>query len=91
MIQSVLKWSDPNFAINIKLVAIFLGYNQYVLKHLKAQLAVVLVLNCIRRRGHGLKSHPSKSKSRESTWGLPGTRQLRQVTNPLHHGVSLLL
>ena len=35
----------------------FLWFN--VQEHPKAQLAVVLVLKCLIRRGHGLKSHPT--------------------------------
>ena len=37
----------------------------YVQEHLKAQPAVVLVLKRLRRRGHGLKSHPTD-------WEKPG-------------------
>ena len=32
----------------------------YVQEHPKAQPAVVLVLNYLRRQGHGLKSHPTE-------------------------------
>ena len=41
----------------------FCGF--YVQEHLKAQPAVVLVLKRLRRRGHGLKSHPTD-------WEKPG-------------------
>ena len=37
----------------------------YVQEHPKAQLAVVLVLERLRRRGNGLKSHPTD-------WEKPG-------------------
>ena len=37
----------------------------YVQELLKAQLAVVLVLKCLRRRGNSLKSHPTD-------WEKPG-------------------
>ena len=54
----------------------FLGYNQYwpggfmvlwfyAQEHPKAQPAVVLVLKRLRRRGNGLKSHPTD-------WEKPG-------------------
>ena len=57
-------------------VAVFLGYNQYwpggfmvlwfyAQEHPKAQPAVVLVLKRLRRRGNGLKSHPTD-------WEKPG-------------------
>ena len=41
----------------------FCGF--YVQEHPKAQPAVVLVLKRLRRRGHGLKSHPTD-------WEMPG-------------------
>ena len=34
----------------------------YVQEHPKAQPAVVLVLTRLRKRGHGLKSHPTDSE-----------------------------
>ena len=45
-------------------VAVFLGCTStgrvvYVQELLKAKLAVVLVLKRLRRRGYGLKSHPT--------------------------------
>ena len=57
-------------------VAVFLGCTStgrvglwfllfYVQEHPKAQLAVVLVLKRLRRRGNGLKSHPTD-------WEKPG-------------------
>ena len=39
----------------------------YVQEHLKAQPAVVLVLKRLRRRGNGLKSHPTD-------WEKPGIK-----------------
>ena len=48
----------------------------YVQEHPKAQLAVVLVLKCLRRRGHGLKSHPTDWESRESNSEHMGTRRV---------------
>ena len=42
----------------------------YVQEHPKAQPAVVRVLKHLRRRGHGLKSHPTDWESRESNSGL---------------------
>ena len=33
----------------------------YVQEHPKAQPAVVVTLKCLRKLGHGLKSHPLKS------------------------------
>ena len=41
-----------------------------VREHPSAQPAVVLVLKRLRRRGHGLKSHPTDWKSWESNLGL---------------------
>ena len=58
---------------------------EYVLEHQKAQPAVVLVLKCLKRRGHSLKSHLTNWESWESNLGLLGTRG---VTYPLHHGGS---
>ena len=42
----------------------------YVQEHPKAQPAVVLVLKCLRRRGHSLKSHPTD-------WEKPGIEPAR--------------
>ena len=60
------------FRVQILFVAIFLGYNQYwpggfmvsvcvfyVQEHPKAQPAVILISKRLRRRGHGLRSHPT--------------------------------
>ena len=58
-----------NLLFNV-FVAVILGFTStgwvglcflwfYVQELLKAQLAVVLVLKCLRRRGNGLKSHPT--------------------------------
>ena len=52
----------------------------YVQEHLKAQLAVVLILKHHRRWGHSLKSHPTD-------WEKPG---LERVT-PSLQGIGLSL
>ena len=67
----LLKWNDLKI-----FVAVFLGCTStgrvglcflwfYVQELLKAQPAVVLVLKRLRRRGNGLKSHPTD-------WEMPG-------------------
>ena len=53
----------------------------YVREHTKAQLTVFLVSKRLRRRGHGLESHPSDLESRRgSELGTP------VVYPALHHG-----
>ena len=55
----------------------------YVQEHQKVQLAVVLILKCRRRRGHGLKSHLTywqKQRFKPATPGLQG------IGLSLHHG-----
>ena len=79
-------------------VAVFLGYNQYwpgglmvlwfyVQELPKVQPAVVQVLKRLRRRGNGLKSHPTD-------WEKPGfepaTPVLQDIGYPLHHSGFLL-
>ena len=78
-------------------MAVFLGYNQdwpvgfmffvflYVQEHPKAQQAVVLVLKRTRRRGHGLKSHPTEWKKQRIKPASPGLQDI-PVCLSLHHG-----
>ena len=54
----------------------------YDQEHSKAQPALFLLLKCLRRWGHGLKSHPTDWEGRESNSDLLGTRR---VTYPPHH------
>ena len=65
----------------------FLGYNQYlpgelwflwfyVQEHPKAQLAVVMVLKCLRRRGHSLKSKPTEWEKQGIELATPGLQDI---------------
>ena len=57
----------------------------------KAQPAVVLVLISLRRRGHGLKSHPTYWESRELNSGLLGTRGVTHyITAARYMNVNLI-
>ena len=75
-------------------VAVFLGCTStgrvglcfvwfYVQELPKAQLAVVLILKRLRRRGNGLKSHPTDW---EKLGIEPATPGLQDIGLSLHHG-----
>ena len=55
----------------------------YVQEHLKAKLAVVLVLNCLRRQGHGLKSP-------QTDWEKPGIELTTPGIRDIHLFVAFL-
>ena len=77
-------------------VAVFLGYNQYwsgglmvlwlyVQEHQKAQPTVDLILKRLRRRGHGIKSHPTDWEKAGNRTCYPWfTRQRLGVTRYCH-------
>ena len=54
----------------------FVGFF-YVLEHLKAQSAVVLILKCLRRRSHGLKSDPTDWEKLGIELAIPGLQCTR--------------
>ena len=55
----------------------------YVQEHPKAQQAVVLVLNCLRRQGHGLKSP-------QADWEKPGIEPTTPGLRDIHLFVAFL-
>ena len=55
----------------------------YVQEHPKAQPAVVLVLNCLRRQGHGLKSP-------QTDWEKPGIEPTTPGLRDIHLFVAFL-
>ena len=74
-------------------MAVFLGYNQYwpgefmVLwfyahEHPKAQPAVVLVLKRLKRRGNGLKSHPTDWEKQGVEPATPGLQNIGLSPTP---------
>ena len=85
------KWlevsSDRLGELGILFVAVFLGCTStgrvdlgfmwfYVQEFPKAQLAVVLVLKRLRRRGNGLKSHPTDWEKPGIKPATPGLRDI---------------
>ena len=82
-------WEHATKSDFLLFVAVFLGYSQYwpggfmvlwlnVQEHPKAQLAVVLILKLLRRRGHSLKPQ-------WTDWGKPGI----EPTDPGLQGIGL--
>ena len=56
----------------------------YVQGHPKAQPAVVLILKRLRRRGHGLKPHPTDCKKPEIEPATPGLQGICLSPTPQH-------
>ena len=54
----------------------------YVQEHPKAQLAVVLILKRLRRRGHGLKSHPTDWEKPRIEPATPGLQDIDLSPTP---------
>ena len=55
----------------------------YVQEHPKAQLAVVLILKRLRRRGNGLKCHPTDKEKPGIKPATPGLQDIGLSPTPL--------
>ena len=61
----------------------------YVQEHLKAQPAVVLVFNRLRRRGYGLKSHPTDWEKPGIEPATPGLQDIGLSPAQYYHSICV--